>query len=273
MNQPPAVRSMSVIVPAYNEESEIPTILPAIRQTLEARGGDWEIIVVDNGSTDATVQRVQPFLEDPRVRLLRNEINRGKGYSVRRGMLEARGELRLMCDADCAASLVSLPDVEAALSDAEVIAGVRNAPESQVTRHQPLYRRTVSLGFILLCRMVMAEPLRDIFCGFKLFTAAAAEGAFSLSRIDGWVFDAEAMAIARALGFRVAPCGIAWVNRPASRLSIPRVVVPALIELARARLYVKGRVRPGSQVATQAAAESSATLEPANPSRDHQGGS
>ena len=273
MSRTAPIRSMSVIVPAYNEESEIPTILPAIRRTLKARGGDWEIIVVDNGSTDATVERVQPFLEDPRVRLLRNEVNRGKGYSVRRGMLEARVELRLMCDADCAPSLASLPDVEAALSDAEIVAGVRNAPDSQVTRHQPLYRRTVSLGFILLCRLVMDEPLRDIFCGFKLFTAAAAEGAFALARIDGWVFDAEAMAIARALGFRVVPCGIAWINRPASRLSIPRVVVPALIELARARLYVRGRVRPDSRAAAGAPADAAPTLEPASPSSQQQGGS
>lgn len=85
MSEPASVRSISVIVPAYNEESEIPTILPAIRETLEARGGEWEIIVVDNGSTDATVQRVQPFLEDPRVRLLRNEINRGKGIRCAAG--------------------------------------------------------------------------------------------------------------------------------------------------------------------------------------------
>ncbi len=247
MSARPAVSSMSVVVPAYNEESEISTILPAIRRTLEARGGDWEIIVVDNASTDATVQRVQPFLEDSRVRLLRNEINHGKGYSVRRGMLQARGELRLLCDADCAASLVSLADLEAALNHADVVAGVRNAPDSRVARHQPLYRRTVSLGFILLCRTVMAEPLRDIFCGFKLFTAAAADGAFALSRIDGWVFDAEVLAVARALGFRVAPCGIAWINRPASRLSIPRVIVPALLELVRARAYVNGRIRPVDQ--------------------------
>jgi len=200
--------------------------------------------VVDNGSTDATIERLSAHLEDPRIRLLRNEVNRGKGFSVRRGMLEATGDLRLMCDADCAASLPSLPAMEAATADAEVVAGVRNAPDSQVVRHQPLYRRTVSLGFILLCRAVMSEPLRDVFCGFKLFTGAAAQEVFTRSRIDGWVFDAEALSLARALGFRVRACGIAWVNRPASRLSIPRVVLPALRELVRARAYVRGEVRP-----------------------------
>ena len=95
---------MSVIVPVFNEEAQIPTIVPAIRRTLQDRGEDWEILVIDNASTDSTIERMQPHLEDPHVRLLRNEVNRGKGYSVRRGMLEARCELRLMCDADCAPS-------------------------------------------------------------------------------------------------------------------------------------------------------------------------
>jgi dolichyl-phosphate beta-glucosyltransferase len=231
-------RSLSVIVPAYDEESQIPAIVPALRAALEARGGDWEIIVVDNASTDATVARTQAFTDDPRIRLLRNEVNRGKGYSVRRGMLEARCELRLMCDADCAPSLRSLPDLEAAVDRADVVAGLRNAADSQVDRHQPLYRRSVSLGFILLCRAVMLEPLPDIFCGFKLFTAEAAVDVFSRVRIEGWVFDAEALALARALGYRVTGHGIAWINRPDSRLSIPRVVLPALRELVHARRYV-----------------------------------
>ena len=260
----PSRRSLSVIVPVFNEEAEIPTIVPAIRQTLEERGGDWEIIVVDNASTDATVQRMQVHLEDPCIRLLRNEINRGKGYSVRRGMLKARGELRLMCDADCAASLASLPAMEAAAADADVVAGVRNAPDSRVVRHQPLYRRIVSLGFILLCRTVMSEPLRDVFCGFKLFSAAAAQDVFTRSRIDGWVFDAEALALARALGFEVRPCGIAWLNRPASRLSIPRVVLPAVRELIRARAYVRGEVQPAHAAGAVGSPEPAAKSEPMN---------
>jgi len=256
--------SLSVIVPVFNEEAEIPTILPAIRQALEDRGGEWEIIVVDNASTDATVQCMQVHLEDPRIGLLRNEVNRGKGYSVRRGMLKARGELRLMCDADCAASLASLPAMEGAAVNADVVAGVRNAPDSRVVRHQPLYRRTVSLGFILLCRTVMSEPLRDVFCGFKLFRAAAAQEVFTRSRIDGWVFDAEALALARALGFEVRACGIAWLNRPASRLSIPRVVVPAVRELIRARVYVRRQVRPAQGTAAVGSPEAAAKSEQAN---------
>jgi dolichyl-phosphate beta-glucosyltransferase len=241
-----AAPSLSVIIPVFNEEREIRTIVPAVRKVLESRGGDWEILVVDNASTDATASRMEPFRQDSRVRLLRNEVNRGKGYSVRRGMLDAVGELRLMCDADCASSLVSLPRMEALLSDADVVAGSRNAEGAQVARYQPLRRRAASIAFIFLCRLVMSEPLGDVFCGFKLFTAQAAEDVFARARIDGWAFDAEALALARALGYRVRDCGIAWVNRPASRLSIPRVVVPVLRELIATRAHVRAEV-PGAR--------------------------
>jgi dolichyl-phosphate beta-glucosyltransferase len=236
---PEARRSMSAIVPVYNEAEEIGTIVTALRDTLARRGGAWEIVVVDNASEDDTAQRLEPFLDDPRIRLLTNERNRGKGYSVRRGMLEARGDLRLMCDADCAPSLVSLPAMETMLDQCDIVAGARNASDSQVQRYQPVQRRAASLGFIFLCRQVMGEPLRDVFCGFKLFTAAAAEDVFSRVRIEGWAFDAEALALARALGYRVAPCGITWSHRPGSRLSIVHIVIPALRELVLARAHVR----------------------------------
>jgi dolichyl-phosphate beta-glucosyltransferase len=235
--------SLSVIVPVYNEEQEIGAIVPAVAEVLKARGDGWEIIVVDNASTDATVTRLQPFLGDSRVSLLRNEGNRGKGYSVRRGMLAATGDLRLMCDADCSPSLQSLPKMEAMLAEADVVAGARNASDSRVARYQPIHRRAASLGFIFLCRRLMSEPLRDVFCGFKLFTADAAVDVFSRSRIDGWAFDAEALALARALGYRVRGCGIAWSHRPGSRLAIRRVVVPALRDLMSARRHLRTEVR------------------------------
>jgi glycosyltransferase involved in cell wall biosynthesis len=251
--------SMSAIVPVYNEADEITTIVPAVREALEARGADWEILVVDNASDDDTAERLQPFLEDPRVRLLRNPQNRGKGYSVRRGMLEAGCDLRLMCDADCAPSLVSLPAMEAMLGQCEIVAGARNAADSQVDRYQPIQRRAASLAFIFLCRRVMGEPLRDVFCGFKLFTAAAAEDVFSRTRIDGWAFDAEALALARALGYRVRPCGIVWTHRPGSRLSIPRIMIPVLRELIATRSYVRAAALSHASEGSRAA---SATAQP-----------
>lgn len=254
---------MSVVIPVYNEEQEIATIVPAVRAALEARSTAWEILVVDNASEDATATRLAPFLADPRIRHLRNEENRGKGYSVRRGMLEASGDLRLMCDADCMTSLVSLPAMEALIARCDIVAGARNAADSQVRRYQPVRRRAASLGFIFLCRRVMGEPLRDVFCGFKLFTAAAARDVFSRTRIEGWAFDAEALALARALGYRVEPCGIVWTHRPGSRLSMTRIVIPVLRELIAARAHVREAALASAQAAVAPALH-------AAPQRQHQ---
>jgi dolichyl-phosphate beta-glucosyltransferase len=229
---------MSVIVPVFNEEAAIAGTVAAVRSWLEEGGRAWEILVVDNASEDATRERLAPLLDD-RIRLLANEINRGKGYSVRRGMLEATGELRLHCDADCAPSLASLPAMLDLLENADVVAGSRLARGAQVGRRQTLRRRIVGRSFVDLCRLVLREPTRDLFCGFKLWRAEAAEAVFARTQIDGWVFDAEALAVARALGFGVVETGIVWSDRSGSRLSMTRVFGPVLRELLVARRQVR----------------------------------
>jgi dolichyl-phosphate beta-glucosyltransferase len=154
-------------------------------------------------------------------------------------MLAVGGELRLHCDADCAASLDSLPAMLAAIEEgADVVAGSRLAPGASVGRRQPLRRRIVGRSFVDLCRLVLREPTRDLFCGFKLWRAPAAEAAYGRTRLDGWTFDAETLAMARALGFRVREQGVVWSDRPGSRLSMARVLVPVVVELVRARRHV-----------------------------------
>jgi len=231
--------ALSVVIPVYNEESEIERILRAVRAAVEARVADWEILVVDNASTDRTAQLAAPLLDEERVRLVTNDHNRGKGYSIRRGMLETRGALRLMCDADCEPSLASLDDMLAAAEAADVVVGSRLSDDADVRRAQPLRRRLVGSSFLLLCRAIMRPPAKDVFCGFKLFRGEAAEAIFSRTRLDGWTFDLEALALAEALGYRVRPCGIVWVNRPESRLSIGATIVPVLRELFAARRHVR----------------------------------
>src|SRR5918999_1198342 len=152
---------MSVIVPAYNEEQAIAGTLVALRERLDESGRPYEILVVDNASTDATVQRAEA--SGGPVRVLQNHVNRGKGFSVRRGMLEASGQLRLLCDADCSSSLVSLDAMVQAIEGADVVAGSRVAPGAQVVRQQPLRRRLVGWPFIALTRLLLREPTRDIY--------------------------------------------------------------------------------------------------------------
>jgi dolichyl-phosphate beta-glucosyltransferase len=235
---PVSAPSLSIIVPVYNEERELPTILAATRGALHDLGLEGEVLVVDNASTDGTRAAVEPFLGEG-VRYVRNDANRGKGYSIRRGMLEADGDLRLMCDADCTPSLVSLPAMIEAAEGADVVVGSRVAVGASVARHQPLQRRFFGLGFLILTRLVMGRLTRDVFCGFKLWRGEAADAVFSRVQLDDWVFDAEALALAKALGLRVQEMGIAWVHRPASRLSIRRVLASAVPDLLRARRHVR----------------------------------
>ena len=227
---------ISAVVPAYNEAPGIAATVDALAGALDALERPWEIVVVDNASTDGTAERLAG---DERVTVLRNEVNRGKGYSMRRGMLHATGQLRLHCDADCAPSLVSLPRLLERIEHADVVAGSRLAAGADVAVRQPLRRRIVGRTFVELCRRALDEPTQDLFCGFKLWRAEAAEAAYSRVRLDGWVFDAEALALARARGFRVAEVGVSWSDRDGSRLSMPRVLVPAVRDLVRARASVR----------------------------------
>jgi len=249
---------LSVVVPAYNEAPSIRASAETIAAALEQYGRPWELIVVDNASPDGTVEAIEPLARgDDRIRVLRNERNRGKGFSVRRGMLAAAGDLRLHCDADCAASFVSLPALLAELDrGADVVVGSRLARGAQLGRRQPLRRRIVGRSFVQLCRAVLREPTTDLFCGFKLWRAEAATAVYGRAQLDGWSFDAETLALARALGFRLREVGVHWSDREGSRLSMARVLVPVLRELAAARRHVRqevSRAAPGSAGAPSSA--------------------
>jgi dolichyl-phosphate beta-glucosyltransferase len=238
-SRPVSAPWISVIVPAYNEERGIADTVRLLLDWLTARPGDFEVLVVDNASEDATVARLEPLLNGDRVRLLRNETNRGKGHSMRRGMLEARGALRLHCDADCAVCLPSLPRMLELVEDADVVVGSRLAAGAQLGRRQPLRRRIVGRSFQQLCRLVLREPTTDLYCGFKLWRADAAEAAYSRSRLEGWTFDAEVLALARALGFRLRETGIVWTDREGSRVRMGRILVPVVRDLITARRHVR----------------------------------
>jgi dolichyl-phosphate beta-glucosyltransferase len=242
---------LSVVVPTYNEEVGIAAFIRMLAARLREFERPFEIVVVDNASEDATCEQLAPLLDGETIRLLRNEVNRGKGYSVRRGMLEARGELRLMCDADCGPSLASLPRMIDATAEVDLAIGSRVAPGASVAKQQPFRRRLVGWPFIALTRTIMREPAHDVYCGFKLWRAGAAEGVFSRQRLDGWVFDAEVLGLARRLGFRAREVGIEWADRAGSKLSIPRVLGPALRELLAARRSVRGHAQVATRQANQ----------------------
>jgi len=239
---------ISIVIPAYNEERGITSALSSVSSWLADRSGSYEIIVVDNASEDRTVECVQALADGERIRVLRNASNYGKGYSVRRGMLDASAPLRLHCDADCVPCFSSLPLMLRLAEQNDVVVGSRLAAGARISRRQPLRRRIVGRTFVDLCRLLLHEPTRDLFCGFKLWREEAALATYSRTQLDGWTFDAEALAVARALGYRLRETGIAWDERQGSRLSMPRVLVPVLRELLQARRDVR-RLRSYDQCA------------------------
>jgi dolichyl-phosphate beta-glucosyltransferase len=253
-----AAPALSVVVPAYQEAAGIGMTLRSLHATLDGLGMTHEVLVVDNASTDGTAAAVEA-LGDPRARVLRNPENRGKGYSLRRGMLEASAGLRLHCDADCGPSVQALGRMLELARSFDVVVGSRLAPGASVGRRQPVRRRVAGRSFGLLCRALLREPTRDLFCGFKLWRAPAAEAVYGSTRLTGWTFDAETLAMARALGFSITETGIPWTDRAGSRLSMPRVIVPVTRELLEAR----GRVRAVARAGAAPAQPGAGVAEPA----------
>lgn len=229
---------LSLVIPAYNEERRLGPALEAATAYLEQRGQPWELLVVDDGSRDATAARARAWAAShPQVRLLQNEVNRGKGYAVRRGLLAARGRYVGFMDADLSAPLENLerawPWLEAGY---DVAIGSRFLPGSEITAGQPRLRAASSWAIHLLIRQALGLEFRDTQCGFKLFRQEAARAIFSLARVEGFLFDAEALCLARRLGLAVKEFPITWRNDPDSRVRFRRHALPILVELVRIRL-------------------------------------
>lgn len=225
---------LSVVVPAYNEAARLPRTLQRLREYLDARGQSYEIVVVDDGSSDGTAE-VARSAGGPALLLLANARNRGKGYSVRRGMLAAAGALRLMCDADLSTPIEELARLEACLqAGCGVALGSRAVAGSHLEVRQGLWRENAGRAFNLLARLVALPDLHDTQCGFKLFTAAAAEAGFSRARLDGFAFDVEVLFLARRAGVRMAEVPVVWRNDVASRVSLGKGL-RAFLDLLRLR--------------------------------------
>jgi dolichyl-phosphate beta-glucosyltransferase len=226
---------LSVVIPAYNEEHRLPTTLERLLRHLRPRGEDFEILVVDDGSSDAT-GAVTADLRDARVSVVRNSVNRGKGHSVRRGMLRARGARRLMTDADLSTPIEDLPTLAASLDAGyDVAIGSRALRASNVLVHQSFLREAVGRAFNLGVRTLLLPDLHDTQCGFKLWSAAAATAAFSRTRLDGFCFDVEALLIARRHGYRIAEVPVTWRNDAATRVGFGKGA-RAFSDLLRIRL-------------------------------------
>ena len=212
-------RSISIIIPAYNEEKRLPSTLASVQAYFATHPWEFfEIIVVDDGSRDRTAEVARAA----GVRLLQNPGNRGKGYSVRHGMLEASGEWSLFSDADLSAPIEELDRLWTAVEREPVQAAVgsRALDRSLIGVHQPAFRENMGRLFNLLMRLQTGLPFRDTQCGFKLFQTAAAREIFQRQRLEGFGFDVEVLFIARHLGYRTLEVPVRWNDVTGTKVSM-----------------------------------------------------
>ncbi len=209
---------ISIIIPAYNEESRIGKSLLSALEYLQKFGLTFEIIVVDDGSTDNTAQVSGSI--DKCVRVLVQPANTGKGAAVRRGMLEACGKIRLFSDADFSTPVYELPKIVGALNDGyDICIGSRALRPELIKKHQPFYREFMGKTFNKIIQIVLFKGIKDTQCGFKGFTDSAAMKLFSDAKIDGFGFDVEILFLARKNGLRIKEEPVEWYNDKRSTVS------------------------------------------------------
>lgn len=235
---------ISIVIPAYNEEARIGGTLRRLRDYLRTQTYAWEVVVVDDGSRDRTSAVVGE--EMPEARLLRHSPNRGKGATVRTGVLAATGEYVAFIDADMATPIAELPRLVGAIEEgADVAVGVRNWPDGRDYRDlEPPLRRAFGRAFNLAVRGLGLSAVRDTQCPFKLFRRAAAQALFGIASVDSIVFDVEILHLARKRGLRVATVPVTWENVAGSRMHVTaRHAWVVLRDLLLIRWQHRGRVR------------------------------
>lgn len=236
---------LSVIIPAYNEERRLPKTLREIDKYLSRQTYSYEVLVVSDGSQDKTPAIVRERFSDIRnLRLIANKENHGKGYVVRQGMLEARGEYRLFTDADNSTSIDHLEKMWPYFEQGfEVVIGSREAKDAPGARQaisQPFWKRMLGDFGNLIIRFLAVPGIRDTQCGFKAFTAKAAQDIFPRMIIDRWGFDIEVLAVARKLGYKIAIIPVYWINDPESKVSL-KGYVQVFFEVLKIRInLIKG---------------------------------
>ena len=233
--------TLSIVVPAYNEETRLDGTLSSLTGFLQAQPWDWEIRVVDDGSADGTCAVVEAWARTaPRV-VLQREPHRGKGGAVKAGLLAARADYRFICDADLSMPIAELPRfLPPQLPTFDVAIGTREGHGARRIG-EPFSRHLAGRAFNYAVQQLTVPGIEDTQCGFKMFTAAAVEAIFPVVTVDGWAFDIEVLCIARRKGLRIVEVPIEWHYRPESKVSLVRDGVRMLREM----LAIRARARRG----------------------------
>ena len=248
----------SIVIPAYNESARLGTTLDKVLTYVRSQQWDAEVIVVNDGSRDNTADIVRAFAaKDPTLRLVENPGNRGKGYSVRNGMLNARGRIVLFSDADLSSPIEEAPKLFEALEQgADISIGSRWLRAETQTQRQPLHRQLFGRIYNLILRLTLGLQFADTQCGFKAFKQPAVQAIFPLQKIERWGFDPEILFQARNLKFKVKEVPVAWGHSGGTRINPLIDGSRMVMEMFRIRWY---------DLTGKYSADQTPTAEPAKP--------
>ncbi len=237
----------SIIIPAYNEEKRLPAYLREIIIYFDGRKETYEVIVVDDGSQDGTVSEIERFRASaPSVRLIKSARNRGKGYAVRTGMLEARGVLRLFTDADGATPIREIERLELSIAGgADIAVGSRTVQDPTRTVQARAFRKITGSLFNLVVRSLGVANITDTQCGFKLFRAPVARALFRVQRCTGYSFDVELLFVAQRNKYRIVEVPVHWTDQAGSKVRVARDGLRMLYDIWTVRRnYRRGLYSP-----------------------------
>src|SRR5258707_3971099 len=228
----PGAPELSIIIPAYNEELRLPATLSSIAAYTRSSKRNIEVIVVDDGSRDKTVVVAEQFRNEiPSLRVVSNGENRGKGYSVRHGMQEARGEIVLFTDADLSAPIEEVEKLLPAMKTNDVAIGSRAMDRSQITVHESPFREFAGIIFNKIVRLILWLPFVDTQCGFKAFQRERCGVIFGQQTIERFGFDPELLYLARRHGLRAVEIAVRWGHSPATKVSMLRDSIQMFVDV------------------------------------------
>jgi len=236
---------LSIVIPSFNEEQRLPATLERIASYIRASGRKTEVIVVDDGSMDSTARVAESFrgkIED--IRVVPNGQNRGKGYSVRRGSLEARGEIVLFTDADLSAPIEEADKLLAKLDEYDLAIGSRAVNRELIEVHESVFREFAGIIFNRIVRVILRLPFVDTQCGFKAFRREKCQIIFEQQTIERFGFDPELLYLARHHGLRTVEVAVRWAHSPATKVNMWRDSVQMFLDVVIIRWNaLRGRYR------------------------------